>query len=1033
MTGYEVALALLLVFAMPSVAQAERHYFTAAKLATMRKNVEAHKWAQAQRDGILVSADRWLKYDDEKLRTLVVPPCVPRGYQVHNFGCPVHGVEVHAKGLYKWIIDFDNPYKITCPVGGEEYPSNDFGAFLASGMEDRSLLTGEYADDGWGWNKEGDKANYWFVAYYAHWIMLKQLLPGIRDLGTAVVLVEHTDEQKARIYAHKCGLLLWQLAHHYPDYKYEKQSREAKEHNPNYTGKLTNMIWEVQTPQACAVAYDAVRPYLARDDSLQALSGLAGTQLDAVIRERLLMQAARDIMNNTGRIRGNYGMHQEALALLSAALQETEQHPTSQEMVDWIVSNPSPQTQSCLGLRDALESLMYRDGMPFESIAYNLGWISHLSQVAGALTETGINYFENPRFRKLLMWPFDVLIDGQFVPPLGDTGNMFAKGSSLSPSIARMAVRHFPDPRIVEVLRENPGRGNDLFQPPSEELLAGLGDTAAARTGPEAMHLPAYGLAYLGSGGEANRTTSVLSYGDYPGHAHADQLNLLLFSHDNALLTDIGYPEQTDAFNHKRYAFFSNTVAHNTVVVNARRQGRGPGRLYAYEPNGFAQVVDASCEGAYAGVVDLYRRANILVELSPTQSYLFDAFYVRGGAQHDYVALGPPSKFESEPPLGPMQQEGTLAGEDVPYEHFYDDARLASGPLGSMSYTGYRGSGFQCLFNVRRAQMQGHAVCEWRMTEPGPGKAAYPWEGIGLKAHLVGRDEEIIACEGKPQKYSYLPDTLQFMIRRRTGADLSSRFVTVYEPYKDKALIDSVGPVALTPDDGNAVAARIALADGTAHYVFHSLTPGQTYTLDGELELSGQAACIQLDANRAVSRAMLLNGERMALGAFEATCDGPVRTTITSVDYDAGVVTLAEPVLGAGLQQGQTVLVAPRAFADCLTVDHVIDERSFSVGDEDMLVAGGPVTEVEPDTNRIVSPVTAMNAAKGMTLLNSLNQPQGRVVNPRGITLDRGDLPPLSTEDFPTAPGDSTRRYRVVMAGPGDEVIIPSLLIVDEG
>jgi len=39
-----------------------------------------------------------------------------------------------------------------------------------------------------------------------------------------------------------------------------------------------------------------------------------------------------------------------------------------------------------------------------------------------------------------------------------------------------------------------------------------------------------------------------------------------------------------------------------------------------------------------------------------------------------------------------------------------------------MSYNGYRGSGFQYLFNVRRVTFQDHAVGEWRLRNPGEGK-----------------------------------------------------------------------------------------------------------------------------------------------------------------------------------------------------------------------------------------------------------------------------------------------------------------------
>jgi len=269
---------LLGVASVPAWAAFERNYYTEEKLETMQRNLEQYEWARGQRDAALAGADRWAKYDDERLLTLVVPPQVPRGYQVHNFGCPVHGIKVHEKGLYRWTIDFDNPWKVTCPVGGEEYPSNDFGAFLASGMKDRSLLFNaehpdpndplhtQYVDDGWGWNKAGDETNYWFVAYYAHWSMSSFTMPAIASLGQAALVAP--DPEQAKLYAHKCALLLWRLAEYYPDYEYKSQSREAKEHNPNYDGKWTNMIWEVRTPNVCAPAYDAIRPFLPGDEEL---------------------------------------------------------------------------------------------------------------------------------------------------------------------------------------------------------------------------------------------------------------------------------------------------------------------------------------------------------------------------------------------------------------------------------------------------------------------------------------------------------------------------------------------------------------------------------------------------------------------------------------------------------------------------------------------------------------------------------------------------------------------------------------------
>ncbi len=1019
---------ILLAALLPACAHAGRKYYTDAKLAIMRSNLEKYGWARSYRAQMLAAADRWAAYDDKKLRTLVVPPEVPRCYDLHSFGCPVHGERAYDNGLYKWGISFDKPFKVVCPYGGEEYPSNDFAAFLASGMKDRSLLTGDYPDDGWGWRKEGDTANYWFVAYYAHWIMLRSLLPAISTLGTAAVMCEEDAPEAARKYAHKCALLLWQLAEYYPDYEYSKQSREGKEHNPNYTGKITNHIWEVQTPAACAPAYDATRPFLAGDAELQQLTGKSGEEIDAEIRERLLMEAARCTTDGSHRIAANYGSHQRPLLLLAAVLDEQEEHPTSAEMIEYVVANPDPKGQNDIGLRDALESLVYRDGMPQESIGYNYGWVNSLTDVAEGLLDVDVNFFRDRRFQRLITWPFDVMIAGAFVPPMGDTGNMYAHGRPLNSTVAAAALPHVRDPRMAHVLRESPGGGRDVFKEPIEDLLAQFPEQKMEPIGVKPFHFAGYGLAYLQNGSEANRTASAFFYGRYPGHAHADQLNIMLFSHGNALLTDIGYPEQTDSRNHKLSAFYTNTVAHNTVVVNARKQGRGPGKLYAYQPAGFAQFVDASCDNAYGGVVSMYRRANMLVELSPTESYLFDVFYVRGGNQHDYCALGPPSVFTADPPLGPAQQKGTLAGEDVPYEHFYDDERFAAQPLGSMAYGGYKGSGFQYLFNVRRAQLQGHAVCEWRMKAPSEEDTKYPWEGIGLRAHLIGTGEELIAADSKPQKYKSLPDTIQYMLRRRTGEDLASTFVTVYEPYKDTAFIKRASSVSLEPDDGQAAVVRIELAEGGTHYAFHSLAPEQTYTLDGKVRVAGQAACVALDAAGKLEKAMLFNGTELSIGDLKLSSGGPQRSKIASVDYAHGIVEIADPVLSKHFLPGQTIIVAPDTFADCLTVQNVIDETHFSIGDEDVRTAGGPVNGVIPDENRIVTSVSTPHTQAGMTVLNSLSQPQGRLAEDRNTILDRAGLGSLKPEDFPKAPDGSQARFSVVMAGPGDEVLIPSLV-----
>ena len=277
----------------------------------------------------------------------------------------------------------------------------------------------------------------------------------------------------------------------------------------------------------------------------------------------------------------------------------------------------------------------------------------------------------------------------------------------------------------------------------------------------------------------------------------------------------------------------------------------------------------------------------------------------------------------------------------------------------------------------------------------------------------------------------YPPKTVKFMIRRRTGENLASNFVTVYEPYKDTPWITRVLPVTIQPDDGQAVAAHIELANGARHYVFHAINIKQTYKLDDRVTVAGQSACLALDGAGAVDKAMLLNGQVLSLGEFKLQGKGLRRSRIVAVDYDKGVVQIADPLLGDDLRQGQTVLVEPAGFADCLTLQKVVDATHFSIGDEEVLVAGGSVKQVASDKSQVTGNFRGRYTQPGMMMLNAHDEPVGRitVVNDRTWTLNRDGMSPLTLDDFPVADGDATPRYAVVIAAPGDEVAIPHLAL----
>jgi len=408
--GMMLAFVLSLCCVFPAAAE-ERTYYDRSKMTALETNLENFEWANRQKEAIINRADKWLQYDDERLRTLVPPPRVARAIVAHEKGAPVNGDALNKIGRYSWVISFDKPWKVTSPVDGKVYPSNDFSAFMASGFKDRSLLTGPYPDDGWGSSVDGEDRPFWFVGVYAHWSVERLLLPALDDLGKAYLL---TDDPR---YAHAASLLLWQLSEYYPDYFYEKQSRYGKEVQPNYLGRLLYHTWESNsTAQIVPLTYDAIKPTIEGDRALHRLAGKSPSAIRAEIEDRLLRTMANDIMDGSGRIQGNYGMHQSALLKIAATLKRSRKEPTAKQMVDWVLQNPSANRYTQIGLEDALGNLVHRDGYPFESPSYNIGWTRSLDQIVSLLGDQGNRILSMPRFKDIFLWPIRMTLAGEFVP-----------------------------------------------------------------------------------------------------------------------------------------------------------------------------------------------------------------------------------------------------------------------------------------------------------------------------------------------------------------------------------------------------------------------------------------------------------------------------------------------------------------------------------------------------------------------------------------------------------------------------------------
>ncbi|MCK5803101.1 MAG: heparinase II/III family protein, partial [Lentisphaeria bacterium] len=899
------------------------------------------------------------------------------------------------------------------------YPSNDYQAFIDSGYKDRTLITGDHPDDGFGWQSPDQKQKYWFVAWYNKSMVSRRLLPAITDLSEAYL---YTDDQK---FAHKCAVLLWQLATYYPDYDYVNQSRYGIEIDRSYYGKLQYYTWECFTVDVCARAYDAISPAFAQSlPELEAFTGSTVAQVRHLVEEQLLRAMAREIVNETHVIGGNYGMHQKGLLEIAATLADAPGEPSSEDMLDWVLHNKEYKLYIYMPLYDALYNLVYRDGTPFESPGYNLHWVEDLSIIAELLHLNGVDIFSNPRFRKLYDWPIQMVCAGGFTPSLGDSGNMSNCGKLFREDPYLTAFRAYRDPAYAKVLLSlSPDGGKDIWGKPLGEEIHQKAATLDHDLGYQSQHMAGYGLATLQNNNPEKPFGLAFFYGRFVGHSKRDKMHLDIFAENCSMTPAFGYPETANSNDPRRAGFFWNTVSHNTVIVDERMQDEGRGRCLAYDPGPVCQYVEARNDGVYKQCSE-YRRSVAAIEAAPGRSYIIDIFRVQGGKQHDWLVHGSHADLSSDLSFGATRKKGTLAGAEVPYGHFYDDEKLGAAAYGTVGYFGYRGSGYQFLTNVRSAVLKPGAHVKWDFITSGPRAVDYMKGNPGafLKAHLVGNAERIIACDGAPQQNQKgSSKTVPFIVRRRTGEDLASTFTTVFEPGAHDTFIASIERLPTERDE--LVALKISLNDGTTHYYFNAPQPVPQTTVDGVM-FTGKTGFLCVGADDAVQSAYMHNATALGRGDWKLEGKSSTTTTIQACDYRKNTVSLAQPILADDSVNGTTAIIDSGAYGSSFVIKNVENGSQLHFGDQDPIAARATITHVDAANQTLVTPTVMYFAQPGMHVVNEAMESVGKVKSFAGgrLILDR----PFAADRFTDTNGDGLIHAYLMEFGPGDTIEIPS-------
>ncbi len=786
-----------------------------------KQNAEKHPWAAEACQRITANAQPWVKRSDDELWQMMFSTGIKRSWMVWSNGyCPACKKPVP---MYEWIpAALDRPWKMQCPQCRELFPKNDFGKFYQSGLDvhgvfdpakaNRSLLFNTDhpdpadplhlfgVDDGEGY-VEG--ANRWrFIGAYLIYGQWKQaIVGGIRQLAAAYLVSGDS------VYSHKAGVLLDRVADLYPTFDFGQQG--VMYEGPPRAGYVSTWHDACVEVYDLANAYDAVFEGISRDASLvEFLAAKAQQhQLDNPkksfldVQRNIEQRILRDTLANRAKIESNY----PSTDITMAAIQTVLDWPANRREVTAILDAIIRRATAVDGLSGEKGIGGYSAIAP-RTVGDLLGRYQRMEP--GFLAEV---LKRHPQLHDMYRFHLDTWCMGQYFPCIGDSG-AFAQRFSNYPALdLPQSVGVGPSGfTFLEDLASVTGDGDflrvmyqangnktdglpyDLFAADpesSQRRVARLIEEKGATISLKSLNKSHWCLGILRTGAEAGSRAAWLDYDSGGAHGHADGMNLGLFAKGLDLLPDFGYPPvQYGGWGAPRAVWYTQTAAHNTVVVDGQNTRAGSGSTTGWFDGQAYRTIRASAPSLIAG--QQYERTAALIDTSVRDSYLIDVFRVTGGREHakffhSHFGQITPQGLKLEP------TEETSWGEQM--RSWRKDAK----PPAVWSVDWKIDDYLHYLAPDRELHV--------RYTDLTPGSevlTAEGWVAVGLYGGTAD---------------AWIP---RLMVRRRAEqAPLSSTFVSVIEPYEKQPQIARIRRLALTTGEGlpcpdSDVALEIQLADG---------------------------------------------------------------------------------------------------------------------------------------------------------------------------------------------------------------------------
>ena len=638
------------------------------------------------------AAAPWSSMDDTALWSLMFGPTIKRSWMVWSNGfCPSCRKDVP---MYNWLSDpLAHPWKMQCPHCRERFPKNDFGAFYRSGLDEQAVFDPRRADrrllfnadfpdpahpkhrfgvdDGEGYP---DGPHRWrFIGAYLIYGQWKQaIVTGVERLAQAFVATGD------RAYAHKAVVLLDRIADLYPDHDFGKQG--VMYEGPPRSGYVSTWHDACIETRTLALGWDMVRDGIEGDTALFAfLQGQAdryrigrpkrnASEVAANITAGLL----RNPQDNIERIYCNYPQTELTVGVLATVEKGT-------------LAGAEALFDPILPKMTAVDGLTGEKGLT----GYSVFATQQLALVISLYTRAQPDFLKrlltrHPGLAKTYRFHLDTWCDRTFHPRIGDCGAvgyphkpypavLFPDQPGVMPATGPFLIQMSEatgDPGYVQALWDNAGANQekirvDIFEPDP----AGLRKRAASwirKHGPEprqeSVLKPEWHLALLRPTPAPARNTLWIDFDSGGYHHHADGCNIGLFAHGLDLLPDFGYPPvQFGGWESEKARWYLHTAAHNTVVVDGRRQrsvggpitgragyeGLPAGKVLHWETHRDLQAIRIDGRG-FDPEATRYERTLVQVQTGRDTFAIVDCFRVAGGTDHARFLHGPLGDFETK-------------------------------------------------------------------------------------------------------------------------------------------------------------------------------------------------------------------------------------------------------------------------------------------------------------------------------------------------------------------------------------------------